>query len=73
MLLTASIASDFATGVGLLAGTIVVVGFLTQAGPTLSGDSEQEIRRATVTGGLLGFIAGAAVIVLSAFFGRVFS
>jgi hypothetical protein len=71
VLATASIASDFATGVGLLAGMIAVVGFLTQVGPALTGESERKIRRATVTGGLLGFVAGAAVIVLSALLGTV--
>jgi hypothetical protein len=71
VLVAASIASDFATGVGLLAGMIAVVGFLAQAGPARAGDAERKVRRATLAGGLLGFVAGAAVIVLSAFVGMV--
>jgi hypothetical protein len=71
MVSAASIASDFATGVGLLAGMIAVTGFLSHARPVLSGDSENEIRRATVFGGVAGFVIGALVIVLSAFVSKV--
>jgi hypothetical protein len=73
VLVTASIASDFATSVGVLAGMIAVTGFLAQAYPTLSGDSDEEIRRTTVSGGLFGFAIGALVIVLSALFDKVIS
>ncbi|HEX3734242.1 MAG TPA: hypothetical protein VHU86_03715 [Solirubrobacterales bacterium] len=71
MIVIASIASDFATAVGVLAGMIAVSGFLAQVRPTLSGDPEKEIRRATVTGGVGGFIVGALVIVLSAITSKV--
>jgi hypothetical protein len=71
MVIIASIASDFATGVGLLAGMIAVTGFAAHARPALSGASEQEIRGATVVGGLVGLGLGAVVIVLSAFVSRV--
>ena len=66
MLLTASIASDFATGVGAVAGMIAVAGFLAQIRPVLGKDSDAEIRRVTVIGGTFGLAIGAAVVVLSA-------
>jgi hypothetical protein len=71
MLVLGSVAGDFGAAVGVLAGMIAVTGFLAHAGPVLSGASEEEVRRATVRGGLAGFALGAAVIVLSAFFGRM--
>lgn len=69
MLATASIASDFAAGLGLLAGAIAVFGFLFQIYPALSGASDPEVRRFVAVGGLTGLVAGACVMVLSAIIG----
>ena len=66
MLLTASIATEFGTAVGVLAGTIAVGGFLGHAGPALGGAPELEVRRGTAKGGLAGLVAAALVVVLSA-------
>jgi hypothetical protein len=71
MFVAASIASSFATGVGLLAAAIAVGGFLSHVRPALSGASEQAIRGATVVGGVIGFICGGLVIVLSAVIGSL--
>lgn len=51
MPLLGPIAVEMATAIGLLAGLIAVCGFLANAGPTLSGAPEEEIREATVAGG----------------------
>jgi len=71
MIVIASIASNFATAVGVLGGMIAVVGFVAHAGPVLSGAPERKIREATVIGGVVGLSLGAAVIVLSAFVSRI--
>jgi hypothetical protein len=71
MVLLGPIVGEFATGAGLLAGMIAVCGFIAHAGPTLSGASEEEIRQATVTGGMAGLGIGVFVVVLSAILGRV--
>jgi hypothetical protein len=65
----ASIASDFGTAVGVLAGAIAVGGFLSHARPALECAGERKIQQATVTGGLISAGVGAAVAVLSAFVG----
>ncbi|MET0559310.1 MAG: hypothetical protein ABW065_11635 [Solirubrobacterales bacterium] len=59
MLVTASIASDFAAGLGLLAGAIAVFGFLFQVYPALLGASDREVRRFVAVGGLTGSAFGA--------------
>lgn len=66
MLTSASIAADFGTAVGVFAGTIAIAGFLAHATPVLRGASYQEIRHATVIGGLAGCVASVFVVVLSA-------
>jgi hypothetical protein len=66
VLATASIASEFGAGIGLLAGFIAVLGFVAQARPTFTGAPEHEVRQAVVMGGLCGLLAGILVIVLSA-------
>jgi hypothetical protein len=71
VLVTASIASEFGTAVGVLAGTIAVGGFLGHVGPALGGAPEHEIRRATAKGGLAGLVPAALVVVLSAIAGRI--
>jgi len=71
VLLTASIAAEFATAIGVLGGTIAVGGFLGHVGPALDGASEFEVRRATAKGGLAGLGAAALVVVLSAFQDRL--
>ena len=71
MFVTASIASDLGTAVGVLAGLIAVGGFLAHAGPVLDGASEDDVRQAMVKGGLAGFSLGAVVVVLSAIGSRL--
>jgi hypothetical protein len=66
MVVIATLASDFATGIGLRAGAIATGGFLAHARPVLSGASESRVQRATVRGGLVGLALGALVNVLSA-------
>ncbi|HVY96599.1 MAG TPA: hypothetical protein VHA54_06525 [Solirubrobacterales bacterium] len=66
MLVTASIASDFAAFIGLWAGAIAVFGFLAQAYPALSGASDRELRRYISIGGLVGLVIGSLAMVLSA-------
>jgi hypothetical protein len=56
-----------ATIVGLMAGGIAVGGFLGHAGPSLSGKSDQELRRATTLGGLIGLGIAIGVVLLSAY------
>jgi hypothetical protein len=67
----ASIAGDFATTVGVLAGMIAVGGFIGHAPSVLDGASDQEIQQATVIGGLTGGVIGIFVVVLSAIAGMV--
>jgi hypothetical protein len=50
----------------LVIGSIAVGGFIAHAGPVLAGDSEEEIRKATVSGGLTGLRLWLFVVVLSA-------
>lgn len=54
-----------ATIVGLMAGGIAVGGFLGHAGPSLSGKSDRELRRATTLGGLAGLSIALGTIALS--------
>jgi len=53
------------TIVGLLAGGIAVGGFLGHVRPSLRGDAELELRRATTIGGLLGLTVAVGLAVLS--------
>jgi hypothetical protein len=71
MLSVASISADFGAAVGTLAGMIAVAGFLAHAAPVLRGTPEQEVRQATVRGGLTGLGIGIFVVVLSAFIDTV--
>jgi hypothetical protein len=66
MLVIGSIASDFATLVGLVAGLIAVGGFVGHAPSVLQGATEERTRRATVIGGLAGSVLGVSVMLLSA-------
>ena len=59
-----SIVSTWATGVGLMAGSIAVGGFLAHAQPALQRKGETEIRIATVVGGLAG-LGGACLAILA--------
>jgi hypothetical protein len=63
----ASIISDGATLVGFLAGVIVVGGFLAHARPVLQRRDEQEIRIATVIGGLIGIAVASIAAVIAGF------
>jgi len=70
---TASIASEFGSDVGVLAGMIAIGGFLAHARPVLDADDEEQIRQATVRGGLVGLCAGVLVVVLSAIESMLFT
>jgi hypothetical protein len=69
----ASIAGDFATAVGVVAGMIAVGGFVGHAPSALDHAPDREIQQATVVGGLVGGAIGAFVVVLSAIFSTVTS
>jgi hypothetical protein len=73
MLPIGSLASGFATAVGVVAGMIAIGGFLAHARPALDGAPERDIQQATVTGGLVGGGIGLFVVVLSAIFSKVIS
>jgi uncharacterized membrane protein len=66
VLAVGSLITIAATGTGFVAASIAVFGFLLHVTPSLSGALEATIRRATVTGGLLGFVLAVVVIFLSA-------
>jgi hypothetical protein len=66
MLPVGSIASGFASCVGLLAGTIAVGGFIGHAPSALAREPEEKVRQATVVGGLGGALLGCSVMLLSA-------
>ena len=53
------------TIVGLLAGGIAVGGFLGHARPSLHGEPDAELRRATTLGGLVGLGIIGGLIALS--------
>jgi hypothetical protein len=59
-----SIISDAASGVGFIAATIAVCGFLGQVGPALKRQEDEEVRAATVVGGLVGLFAAAAAVII---------
>lgn len=63
--------NEFTTVVGLLAGMIAVGGFLGHVRSALAGADEEELRRATVRGGLGGVVGGVVVVVLSASIDRL--
>lgn len=63
MLPIGSIIGDAASGVGFVAATIAVCGFLGQVGPALRRQEDEEVRAATVVGGLIGFLLAAAIVV----------
>jgi hypothetical protein len=59
-----AIVADAANGVGLMAASIAVGGFLLQALPTLNRRKDQDVRAAAVTGGLGGLFIAVAIIVI---------
>lgn len=63
MLPVGSIISDAASGVGFMAATIALCGFLGQAWPALKRQEDEEVRAATVVGGLFGLFAAVVVII----------
>jgi len=69
VLLVASILDQSVTPIGFIATAIAVGGFLGHAGPALASWDEEELRRATVIGGLWGVAIAVCVIVLSAIIG----
>jgi hypothetical protein len=62
-----SLVGGAATLTGLVAAAIAVTGFLAHAGPALAGKSDDNLRRATVIGGLIGVVWATVIILLSAF------
>lgn len=56
--------SDAASGVGFIAAAIAVCGFLGQVGPALKRQEDEEVRAATVAGGLFGLVAAAVFVVV---------
>jgi hypothetical protein len=62
-----SIINNGATLVGFMAGVIAVGGFLAHARPVLQRRDEQEIRIATVTGGLIGLAVASIATLISGF------
>jgi hypothetical protein len=60
-----SLVGSAATGIGLMAAAIAVSGFLAHAWPALAGKDEIALRRATVAGGLGGFVAALVLIGVS--------
>jgi len=71
VLVIGSIASDFGTAVGVVAGMIAVGGFLGHAPKVLAEASEKDVQVATVLGGLWGCWFGIFVVVLSAASGKL--
>jgi hypothetical protein len=67
MFIAGSLVINLATGMGLVAASVAVFGFLLHVAPVLSGASEEAVRRATVAGGLIGVGLSVFVILLSAF------
>jgi F0F1-type ATP synthase membrane subunit c/vacuolar-type H+-ATPase subunit K len=65
MFVIGSIAGQAASGVGFIATSIAVGGFLAHAKPALARDPEPELRRATVEGGLYGLLFAVILIVVS--------
>jgi hypothetical protein len=68
-MVVSTILGQSVTYVGLVAGAIAVGGFLGHAGPVLAEWQEEELRRATVVGGLWGIGGAIFVSVLSAIVG----
>jgi hypothetical protein len=62
----ATLTNDVATAFGLAAAAIAVCGFIAHVKPALSGADEQQLRRATLRGGIAGIVLATSVIVLSA-------
>jgi len=71
MLVVASLMSTAATGAGFAAASIAVCGFLLHVAPALSRESDVKVRRATVIGGLIGFVLAVVVMLLSALLDRM--
>jgi hypothetical protein len=71
MFVLATLLDQSASAVGLVAAAIAVGGFLGHAGLALGGSTEEELRAATVAGGLWGTVGAAFIIVLSAIEGVV--
>jgi len=58
-----SISSDAAFGVGFMAATIAVCGFLGQAPAALMRKDDQTVRALTVIGGLVGLVVAAGTLL----------
>jgi len=67
----AALLDQSASAVGLVAAAIAVGGFLAHARLALRGSTEEELRAATVVGGLWGTAGAGFIIVLSAIEGAV--
>jgi hypothetical protein len=65
MIVTALTIGQTAEAFGLAAAAIAVFGFLAHSPRALRGRDETSLRKATVVGGLLGFMFASFVVVLS--------
>jgi hypothetical protein len=65
MFVIASIFSYAAAGVGFMAASIAVGGFIAHVRPTLARQGDRELRFATVVGGLCGLVIAILVIGVS--------
>jgi hypothetical protein len=66
MLAFGSFFNDAPTGVGFMAGSIAVGGFLAHARPALAGRDDQALRSATIRGGI-GGLSAAVLVSFAAF------
>jgi hypothetical protein len=67
MLAIGSIVSDAATGVGFLAGSIAVGGFIGHLPSILMRQEDEEVALATVAGGVIGLVGALFVIAAANF------
>jgi hypothetical protein len=65
MLIVGSIVSDAATGVGFLAGSIAVGGFIGHLPAALTRKEEEVVAFATVGGGTAGLVFALLVLVVA--------
>jgi uncharacterized membrane protein len=59
-----SLTTDAAAGLGLMAVTIAVCGFLGQAPAALKREDDQSVRALTVIGGLVGLVIALLIMLV---------
>jgi hypothetical protein len=65
MLPVGSFVNNAASGVGFMAATVAVCGFLGQAAPALMRKDDQTVRARMVLGGLVGLVVAAGLILIT--------